>query len=93
MKGSWIIVLNELRYFAIYAVYILLIKNGLGKKLVAFQMLINFGVGDTGSNQIINVNLPTQFPWVLILDIQLRGNDFSPKWITDFCHRKDVNYC
>ncbi len=46
-------------------------------------MLINFGVGDTGSNQIINVNLPTQFPWALILDIQLRGNYFSLKRITD----------
>ncbi len=37
-------------------VYILLIKKSFGKKLVAFQMLINVGVGDLGSNQIINAN-------------------------------------
>ncbi len=50
-------------------VYILLIKNGLGKNLVAFQMLINFGVGDIGSNQIINVNPTSYFPSALILEI------------------------
>ncbi len=63
---------------------ILLIKKCLGKKLVAFQMLINFGVGDLGSNQIINVNPTSYFPRALILEIELRGAYFSPRRITYF---------
>ncbi len=63
-------------------VYILLIKKSFGKKLVAFQMLINFGVGDLGSNQIINVNPTSYFP---------KGNDCR-NLIKGKLFLSDVNY-
>ncbi len=49
--------------------FVLHVTDCLGKKLVAFKMLINFGVGDIGSNQIIYGYPTSYFPRALILEI------------------------